>query len=64
MLVNSGGSMQRIGLSELIVIFLVLLLLFGGKKLPEIGRAIGEAIKEFKKSLKGSDDDSNQANKG
>ena len=44
------------GPMELVVIFLVVLLLFGGKKLPEIGRALGEGIKEFKKAIQGKDD--------
>ena len=42
--------MGRIGLSELVVIFVVVLFLFGTKRLPEIGAAIGKAIKEFKKA--------------
>jgi len=37
---------------ELLVILLIALLIFGGAKLPEIGRALGETIKEFKKSMK------------
>lgn len=40
---------------EVAVIFLAVLLLFGAKRLPEIGRALGEGIREFKKSLKGDD---------
>ncbi len=43
---------KSIGTTELIVIFVILLVLFGGKKLPELGRGIGDAIREFKKSLK------------
>ncbi|MBI4212498.1 MAG: twin-arginine translocase TatA/TatE family subunit [Deltaproteobacteria bacterium] len=39
------------GLGELIVILIILLLLFGARKLPEIGASIGAAIKEFKKSI-------------
>lgn len=42
---------KSIGTTELIIIAIVLLVLFGGKKLPELGRGIGEAIREFKKSL-------------
>ena len=45
--------MSRIGLSELVVIFLIVLILFGTKRLPEIGEAIGRAIKEFKKASSG-----------
>jgi|LauGreDrversion4_2_1035121.scaffolds.fasta_scaffold04620_5 sec-independent protein translocase protein TatA len=37
---------------ELVIIFAVVFLLFGGKKLPELGGAIGESIKNFKKGLK------------
>ena len=46
---------KNIGTTELIVIFVILLVLFGGKKLPELGRGIGDAIREFKKSLKNKD---------
>lgn len=44
---------MRIGVTELVVITLVIIILFGGKKLPELGRSIGEAIREFKQSIKG-----------
>lgn len=44
------------GLSELLLIFGVVVLLFGGKKLPELGGAIGESIKNFKKGIKGEDE--------
>ena len=43
----------NIGWSELIIIFLVVLLLFGAKRLPEVGKALGKAIREFKKGLQG-----------
>ncbi|MDD5634452.1 MAG: twin-arginine translocase TatA/TatE family subunit [Candidatus Omnitrophica bacterium] len=41
--------MFGLGLPEILLIFLVLLLIFGAAKLPEIGRALGKAISEFKK---------------
>ena len=44
--------MNMPGPFELLIIFIVILLLFGGKKLPEFGRALGEGIKEFKKALR------------
>jgi sec-independent protein translocase protein TatA len=44
-----------LGSTELIVIFLVILLLFGGAKLPSLARGLGQSIKEFKKA-------SNEAN--
>lgn len=43
-------------LSELLIIFGVIVLLFGGKKLPELGGAIGESIKNFKKGVKDDDE--------
>jgi sec-independent protein translocase protein TatA len=40
------------GMGEMILIFLVVLLLFGAKRLPEIGSALGKGIREFKGSIK------------
>lgn len=45
-----------IGTGELIVIFLVILLLFGGKKLPELAKSLGEGIREFKKAAYGEEE--------
>lgn len=45
-----------IGPQELLVVFLILVLLFGATKLPQIGRGIGEAIRNFKSGLKSDDD--------
>jgi len=45
-----------IGLTELIIIFIILLVLFGGKKLPELGKGVGQAFKEVKGATKGKDD--------
>ncbi|QQG35124.1 MAG: twin-arginine translocase TatA/TatE family subunit [Deltaproteobacteria bacterium] len=44
--------MLGIGLSELIIIFLIIFFLFGGKRLPEIATGLGTAIKNFKAALK------------
>ncbi len=41
------------GMGEMVVIFLIVLLLFGGKKLPSLARSIGSGINEFKKGLSG-----------
>ncbi|HNV85450.1 MAG TPA: twin-arginine translocase TatA/TatE family subunit [Candidatus Omnitrophota bacterium] len=45
--------LPNIGFSELLVIFLVVLLLFGAKRLPDIGQALGKSIREFKKAVQG-----------
>ena len=42
----------NIGIGEMILIFLVVLLLFGAKLLPEIGASLGKGIREFKGSVK------------
>ena len=42
---------MRIGFSELIFIFAIILLIFGPAKLPKLGRSIGEAIKNFKAGM-------------
>jgi sec-independent protein translocase protein TatA len=52
--------MFRLGLPELLVIAVVVLFLFGGKKLPEMGKGIGEGIRNFKKSIKGDEEASKE----
>jgi sec-independent protein translocase protein TatA len=42
----------NIGMGEMILIFLVVLLLFGAKRLPEIGSSLGKGIREFKGSMR------------
>lgn len=51
--------MFDLGTPELIVILVILLLLFGGKKLPELSRSIGQSIREIRKGIDGSTDASN-----
>ncbi len=41
-----------LGMGEMVLIFLVVLLLFGAKKLPEIGSSLGKGIREFKSSIR------------
>ncbi|MBN1521950.1 MAG: twin-arginine translocase TatA/TatE family subunit [Candidatus Aureabacteria bacterium] len=50
--------MFHFGAGELVLIFLIVLLLFGAKRLPEIARSLGKAIREFKKAGKDIQDDS------
>jgi sec-independent protein translocase protein TatA len=46
-----------IGGWELVLLLLVLLLVFGAKRLPEMGRSLGKGMREFKDSISGKDDD-------
>jgi len=48
---------RNIGVPELILILIILLIIFGAGKLPEIARSLGKAIKEFKKEIKDNDKD-------
>ena len=44
--------MGPFGLPELLVIFLILIVIFGASKLPQLGKGLGEGINNFKKGLK------------
>ncbi|HRR06928.1 MAG TPA: twin-arginine translocase TatA/TatE family subunit [Victivallales bacterium] len=46
-----------IGAPEIIIIALIVLLLFGGKKIPELMKGIGKGVKSFKDGMKGIEDD-------
>ena len=49
--------MPNVGPWEIILLLLLALLLFGAKRLPEIGKSMGKGMREFKDSLGGKDDD-------
>ena len=48
---------MRPGLFQIIIVLVVLLVLFGGKKIPEIARNLGKGLGEFKKGLKEAESD-------
>jgi sec-independent protein translocase protein TatA len=48
--------MPNIGTGEIVLLLLLALLLFGAKRLPEIGRSMGRGLREFKDSVTGKDD--------
>lgn len=56
--------MFGLGMSELVVIFFIVLIVFGGKKIPEVGEALGKGIRNFKGALKaGAEDGTDDNNK-
>ena len=50
-----------IGVPELIVLLIVLLLIFGPKRLPEMGRSLGKGMREFKDSVTGKENEQQQS---
>ncbi len=52
MLTTSSAAIMGMGPTELIVILVILLVLFGGAKLPGLAKGLGQSIKEFKKASK------------
>lgn len=51
---------MRLGWTELIVILVIVLVIFGGSKLTGVGAALGKSIKEFKKEVKDGDVEKDQ----
>ena len=52
--------MGNIGLAELVVLLVVILILFGPGKLPEVGKALGKAVGEFRRGIREGIDDKDQ----
>jgi sec-independent protein translocase protein TatA len=55
------GFIQGIGGPELLIILVIILLLFGAKKLPELARGLGSSMKEFKKATQDVQEDFKEA---
>jgi len=54
----------NLGWQELLIILVVVLLLFGAKRLPEIGSSLGQAMREFKRSISGLHEEEDDRGKG
>jgi sec-independent protein translocase protein TatA len=54
---RGGSQMGSFGFPEMLVILAIVILIFGTSRIPELGRGLGEGIRNFKKSLKGAEDD-------
>ena len=54
---NASFLLGMPGGSEMLIVFFVVILLFGGTRLPKLAKGLGESIKEFKKGTAGYDDD-------
>ncbi len=54
---------MNLGLPEILLITLVVLLLFGGKKIPELMKGLGKGVKSFKDGLNGLEDKENENSK-
>lgn len=48
--------MPKLGMGELVVILIIVVVLFGASKLPQLGAGLGQGIRSFKKALGGGDD--------
>jgi sec-independent protein translocase protein TatA len=49
--------MGNIGFGEILILVLILILLFGGKRIPELAKGLGKGIRSFKKALKGEEEE-------
>jgi sec-independent protein translocase protein TatA len=56
--------MPRLGMMELIIILVIIILLFGASRLPEIGRGIGKGIRNFKDATKNDEKDDDNPKTG
>jgi sec-independent protein translocase protein TatA len=53
--------MPNIGLPEIIIVLVIALVVFGPKRLPELGRSLGNGMREFKDSISGNNDEEEKA---
>jgi sec-independent protein translocase protein TatA len=54
---------EDLSIGKLLIILLVIIVLFGSKKIPDLAQGLGKGIREFKKALKGEDEKTDDADK-
>jgi sec-independent protein translocase protein TatA len=54
---------EDLSFGKLIIIFVLIVILFGSKKIPDFAQGLGKGIREFKKALKGDDDKTDSSGK-
>ena len=52
--------MGGIGVWELVIILILVLIIFGGRRMPELGRSLGQGLANFRKAIKGEDSESDR----
>jgi len=53
---NEGDTVPNLGFGELVIVFLIVMLIFGAGRLPQIGEGLGKAIRNLKRGLNTDDD--------
>jgi sec-independent protein translocase protein TatA len=56
MLGSYAFALGSLGFGEIVLILLIVILIFGTSRIPELGKGLGEGIKNFKKSVKGEEE--------
>jgi len=56
MLAQEATVLGSLGFGEIMLILLILILIFGTRRIPELGKGLGEGIKNFKKAIKGDEE--------
>ena len=56
--------MPNLGVPELLVILVIVIIIFGSSKLPQLGKGIGEGIRNFRKGMRGEDEAEDKSSNG